>query len=155
MALTELVGTRTVSFVCMTRNETVMAKWRGPRTTRDPLLITASHRSNRTYWVALARTVGLRCTLCGCPIEWRKEYRRLPNGRENPRYLVIGHVTSRYTAKRMGWTEQQINSLSNTRPECKHCSNKTGAQLGRQVQHSNRNKDRVKVRGDLDDSRDW
>jgi len=128
-----------------------VARWRGPRTARDPLLVTATHRSNRAYWLALAKTAGLRCALCGCAIAWRKEYHRLPNGKENGNYLVVGHIISRYAAKQMRWTEAQINALSNSRPECKRCSNKTGAQLGRQLQHRKRNRTRI----DLDTSREW
>jgi hypothetical protein len=128
--------------------------WRGPRkSAKDPLLARASHyRRNRQHWLALARTLGLRCSLCGCVIEWRKEYQRLPGGRENANYLVIGHVTSRYHAKRMGWTEQQINALSNSRPECKRCSNRSGAQLGQQVQRANA---KIKLRIGRSDSDRW
>jgi len=54
--------------------------------------------------------------------------------RMNPRYLIVGHVVGRDEAKRMGWTEAQINALSNTQPECARCSVKSGARLGRRLQ---------------------
>jgi hypothetical protein len=37
------------------------------------------------------------------------------NPQLNPRALVIGHVVSRYEAKRLGWTAAMINDISNTR----------------------------------------
>ena len=30
----------------------------------------------------------------------------------------------------LGWTEQQINALSNLRPECRQCSHRTGGAGG-------------------------
>jgi hypothetical protein len=54
----------------------------------------------------------------------------------NPRALVVGHVTPRYYAKRAGWTEAQINSIANTRPECVQCSNRSGQQLGARVKNN-------------------
>jgi hypothetical protein len=45
------------------------------------------------------------------------------NGRRglNPRYLIVGHIVDRATAKRLGWSEAQINALSDTQPECAAC----------------------------------
>jgi len=51
----------------------------------------------------------------------------------NPKALVVGHIVSRYAARRAGWTEAEINALSNTQPECQACSNRSGAQLGQRV----------------------
>jgi hypothetical protein len=73
--------------------------------------------------------------ICGRPIAY--DGPRYINGKQNPRTLVVGHIVSRYTAKRLGWSEVQINALSNTQPECQACSNKSGARLGRQVQRAN------------------
>jgi hypothetical protein len=54
--------------------------------------------------------------------------------RLNPAALVIGHIVSRYEARRRGWSDQQINALSNTRPERMDHSLRSGARLGQQVQ---------------------
>jgi hypothetical protein len=107
--------------------------WRGPKSAgKDPLLARSSHyKRNRKHWQRLR----LPCAVCGRPIDY--DGSNIIGGRQNPRALVVGHVVSRYHAKRMGWSEAMINSISNTRPECRACSNRTGAQLGRQVQRAN------------------
>jgi hypothetical protein len=114
--------------------------WRGPKSAgKDPLLARASHyKRNRQYWQRLR----LPCAVCGQPIDYTGA--NMINGRQNPRALVVGHAVSRYHAKRMGWSEAMINSVSNTRPECRRCSNRTGAQLGRQVQRA-KAKNKVRV----------
>jgi hypothetical protein len=120
--------------------------WRGPKSAgKDPLLARASHyKRNRQYWQRLR----LPCAVCGRAIDY--DGPRYIGGRQNPRALVVGHIVSRYHAKRLGWTEQQINSISNTQPECQSCSNRTGARLGAQVQRASR-----RVRIGLDDSARW
>jgi hypothetical protein len=109
--------------------------WRGPSKTsasRDPLLSVASHRRhNRNYWIRS----GLPCQVCGRALVYDKALRYI-GGRQNPAYLVVGHIVSRYHAKLMGWTDAMINARSNTRPECTACSNKSGARLGQKVQRS-------------------
>jgi hypothetical protein len=111
-----------------------MAGWRGPKTatSRDPLLSVAAHRRrNRNHWIRSGRP----CALCGRALVYDKTLRYI-GGRQNPAYLVVGHVVSRYHAKLMGWSDAEMNSLGNTRPECTACSNKSGAQLGQKVQRS-------------------
>jgi hypothetical protein len=108
--------------------------WRGPPTRRDELLGTYKWRVTiRKYWVAKR----LPCSICRRAIDYRPNSRYLPGTRKlNPRALVVGHIVSRYAAKRMGWTEAMINSVSNTRPECVACSNRSGQQLGARVKNS-------------------
>jgi hypothetical protein len=120
-------------------------KWRGPPTASDPLLTKASHRRNKEHWKRLR----LPCAVCSRAID--HDGPRYINGRQNPRALVVGHIVSRYMAKRAGWTEQQINALANTRPECQACSNRAGAQLGARAQ---RTKQRMRT-GLADDSHRW
>jgi hypothetical protein len=122
--------------------------WRGPKSAgKDPLLARASHyKRNRQYW----QRVRLPCAVCGQPIDYTGA--NIINGRQNPRALVVGHVVSMYHAKRMGWSEAMINSVSNTRPECRACSNRSGAQLGRQVQRANT---KAKVRLSVSDASRW
>jgi hypothetical protein len=70
----------------------------------------------------------------GCAIDY--DGAQYINGKQNKAYLVVGHIVSRYDARRMGWTDAMINARSNTRPECTACSNKSGARLGQKVQSS-------------------
>jgi hypothetical protein len=120
--------------------------WRGPKMqAKDPLLARASHyKRNRKHWQRLR----LPCAVCRRPIDY--DGPNLINGKQNLRALVVGHRISRYHAKRMGWSEAMINSTANTQPECRACSNRTGAQLGRQVQQAN-----AKGKYGRDDSRRW
>jgi hypothetical protein len=120
--------------------------WRGPRKSgKDPLLARAAHyKRNRAHWQRLR----LPCAVCHRGIDY--DGPNIINGRQNPRALVVGHIVSRYWAKRMGMSEVQINALSNTRPECRECSNRSGARLGRQVQQASR-----RVRTGLTDSHRW
>lgn len=105
--------------------------WRGPTKPTDPLLQTAAHRGNRAYWLRLR----LPCARCKRAIDYDGPRYIVVNGRrrQNPRYLVVGHIVSRYEARLLGWTAEQINTLSNTQPECTACSNRSGAQLGQKV----------------------
>lgn len=113
-----------------------MPGWRGPRTPPDPLLTTHHWRTTiRPYWQRLR----LPCARCQRLIDYDgPRYLTTTTGRRklNPRYLVVGHIVSRYDAKRQGWTEQQINALSNTQQECQDCSNRSGALLGQRVQQA-------------------
>jgi 5-methylcytosine-specific restriction endonuclease McrA len=106
-----------------------MAKWRGPQKPSDPLLTATSHKRNKAHW----RRLRLPCQLCGRQIDYTGP--RYLNGKQNPASLVVGHVVSRYHAKRMGWSEAEINSLANSRPECQACSNRMGASLGATVKN--------------------
>jgi hypothetical protein len=92
--------------------------WRGPRKPRDPLLDTPLFRANR----AQLKRLRLPCAICRRSIDYTQ-----------PRAFVAGHVVSRRKAKLLGWTPAQINALSNLQPECRSCSNKTGAREGQQV----------------------
>ena len=122
--------------------------WRGPRESgKDPLLARASHyKRNRKHWQRLR----LPCAVCGRAIDY--DGPRYVGGRQNRRALVVGHKVSRYHAKRLGWTEAMINATANTQPECQSCSNRTGAQLGRQVQRA---KAKVKVKVGASDRDRW
>jgi hypothetical protein len=93
--------------------------WQGQR---DPLLDSPRFRRNRTYLKGLR----LPCSLCGRCIDYSQ-----------PGAFVAGHIVSRYRAKQLGWTEEQINSLNNLRTECRSCSMRTGAREGGRVKHAN------------------
>jgi 5-methylcytosine-specific restriction endonuclease McrA len=95
--------------------------WRGPRKPRDPLLDTPLFRANR----AQLKRLRLPCAICGRVIDYTQSGA-----------FVAGHIVSRRKAKLLGWTPAQINALSNLRPECRSCSNKTGAREGQQAQRA-------------------
>jgi hypothetical protein len=122
--------------------------WRGPKSAgKDPLLAKSAHyRRNRKHWQRLR----LPCAVCGRAIDYTGS--NVVNGKQNLRALVVGHRVSRYHAKRMGWTEAQINSLQNSQPECRQCSNRSGAQLGRAVQQA---KAKAKLRFSASDASRW
>ncbi len=110
-----------------------MGQWRGPRTANDPLLTTHHWRTTiRRHWQAKR----LPCARCHKPIDYTGPRYLIVRGRRrvNPRALVVGHIVSRYDARRLGWTDVQINALTNSQPECVDCSNRSGAKLGQQVQ---------------------
>jgi hypothetical protein len=100
---------------------------------RDPLLGTYQWRVTiRHYWIRRK----LPCSRCHQPIDYdgpRYLVDRRGRRRLNPRYLVVGHKVDRYTAQRMGWTEQQVNAITNTQPECAQCSHSSGAKLGQRI----------------------
>jgi hypothetical protein len=106
--------------------------WRGPRKSgKDPLLAKSAHyKRNRQHWIRQR----LACAVCHHAIDY--DGPNTINGKQNPRALVVGHIVPRYWAKRMGMSEAQINSLSNSQPECRECSNRSGAKLGRMVQQA-------------------
>ena len=112
--------------------------WRGPKTAarRDPLLHGTAWRQIRKHWLTI-RIPRCQCGVCGgLPIDYDGPQYLIIRGRkrQNPNYLIVGHIVSRYQAKRLGWSEAQINALTNTRPERAACSNRSGAQLGQRVQ---------------------
>jgi hypothetical protein len=123
--------------------------WQGPRTANDPTLTGRAWRDIRKHWVRLR----LPCARCGYAIDYDgPRYLATSTGRrrQNPRYLVVGHIVSRYEARLRGWTEQQTNALANTQPECQACSNSSGARLGQRVQRT-----KATTRAALDTSRRW
>jgi hypothetical protein len=114
--------------------------WRGPRKPKDPLLDSVLFRTNR----AQLKQLHLPCAVCGKAIDYTR-----------PGAFVAGHVVSRRKAKQLGWTAAQINALSNLRPECRSCSNKTGAREGQQAQRAKLKQTRQTKIIYLDNSRRW
>ena len=110
------------------------------RSSKDPLLSSPLYRRNR----ALLKTRRLPCAVCGRTIDYLK-----------PGEFVAGHITPRWLAKRLGWTPEQINALSNLRAECRRCSFRTGSREGNQVQRAMRQRVTVGVGRPRDDSRRW
>lgn len=41
--------------------------------------------------------------------------------------LDAGHIVGKADARRMGWTDEQINALDNSRPEHRRCNRHAGA----------------------------
>lgn len=90
-----------------------------PRPHGDPLLATAHWRRIRQHW----RQQRQPCARCGNPIDYTA-----PRG--HPRALHVGHIIGRDQARTLGWTDTQINHLSNTQPECTTCSTSSGGTYG-------------------------
>jgi len=90
----------------------------------DPLLTTYDWRVTiRNHWLKHARV----CARCGRPIDTSLA-RFYPGTRKvHPGSLVVGHIVGRDQAKLLGWTDAQINDLSNTQPEHARCSDRSGA----------------------------
>ena len=115
----------------------------------DPLL-------SSYHWVKVVRPYWMRsaqpCARCGGEID-RTSGRYYPGTRTvNPYSLVVGHIVGRHEAKLMGWTDAQINVLSNTQPEHARCSDQSGAQYGNRLR---RTLTLVTTDKDLDESRKW
>jgi hypothetical protein len=112
----------------------------------DPLLTTTEWRVTiRQHWIRQ----GLPCARCGGAIQYGAP-RYLPGTRRvNPRSLAVGHIVGRDQATRLGWTDQQINAVSNTQPEHARCSDRSGAVYG------NRKRRVRKGALNLDTSRAW
>lgn len=93
----------------------------------DPLLTTKAWRvDTRQHHIRQ----GLPCARCGKSIDYGAPRYWPGTRRVNPRSLVVGHIVGRDQAKRLGWTDAQINELSNTQAECARCSDRSGAVYG-------------------------
>jgi hypothetical protein len=91
----------------------------------DPVINSRQWRKLRERIAALR----LPCARCGGWIDYGNVF-----GKQDPRSFVLGHRVSRREAKARGWTAAQMNSPANLQPECRSCSNKSGAKLGRALQ---------------------
>jgi len=100
--------------------------WRGSRSgASNPAYHSPAWRKIKKYW----RTQRLPCARCQGMIDYDGTY-LLPTGRVNPHYLAIGHHVSIAVAMSHGWTDDMINSIANTQPEHKRCSDVSGARSG-------------------------
>lgn len=89
----------------------------------------------------------LPCARCNRAIDYDAP-RYLPGTRKvNQRTLVVGHIIGRHEARILGWSDEQINALQNTQPECAKCSNQSGARYGNKL----RAKPSPRIRLKLDD----
>ena len=87
----------------------------------DPLLTGGTWRKIRAHWIRQRQP----CARCGQPIDYET----------TPRYwrsLDVGHIIDRVTARAAGWTDAQINALTNTQPEHQQCNREAGVRLGNQ-----------------------
>jgi hypothetical protein len=103
--------------------------WGAPRPATDPRLKSAAWKRTRAHWKAEGRRLGVPCWRCGRAIDYDVDYfRTTVDGRRkvNAIAFALGHVTGRDLAASLGWTDEQINDISNTRPEHARCSGKSG-----------------------------
>ena len=90
----------------------------------DPLLTTTEWRVTiRQHHIR----AGLPCARCGGVIQYGAPRYYPGTRRVNRRSLVVGHIVGRDQAKRLGWSDEQINALSNTQAEHAVCSDRSGA----------------------------
>jgi hypothetical protein len=82
---------------------------------KDPLLTSALYKRNR----AALKRLRLPCARCHRPIDYTQ-----------PGQFVAGHLVARHVARRLGWTPEQINAMSNLQAECRRCSFESGAVEG-------------------------
>lgn len=94
--------------------------------TGDPLLKGAQWRAIRDHWIRRREP----CHLCGSPLDYRV-------GATGPNAFECGHIVGRDEARTLGWTRQQINTIGNTRPECRRCNRSRGARY-RNAKHRGR-----------------
>jgi hypothetical protein len=116
----------------------------------DPLL-------QSPYWINVVRPFWKDprnqrpCARCRGYIDYAAP-RFYPGTRKvNPRSLAVGHIIERHKARAMGWSDDQINDISNTQPECARCSDSSGAKYGNAL----RGLRVVRTRPSLDGSREW
>jgi hypothetical protein len=102
----------------------------------DYLVETPGQRAARAYF---RQQQTQPCATCRREIDysWTK---KMINGKwvYNSRGLVAGHVISRSQGKLLGYSDDQLQALSNFRPECRSCSVRQGSRLGRAMQVNNK-----------------
>lgn len=96
-------------------------------------LLTGKHwrTTIRGYWQQPANR--RPCARCGRRIDYDAPRYWPGTRRVNGASLVVGHIVGRHQAKALGWSDEQINALSNTQPECARCSDSSGATYGNQL----------------------
>lgn len=123
--------------------------WRGPRKPRDPIYASKAHRAARQYWIRRQAP----CAICGGAIDYSA------NGSYDQRAFHLDHHPVTIAAGRaMGWTDEQISALTNTRPAHRYCNTKHGQRLGQRRQHAKRKlygSIKLAATKQLDDSRRW
>jgi hypothetical protein len=105
--------------------------WGAPRPPSDPNLHTPLYRQTREYWLRRGKAEDIPCWRCGQRIAYSLPYFRIePSGRKrvNHTAFCLGHLVGRDLAMSYGWTDAQINAITNCRPEHARCSGKSGYQ---------------------------
>src|SRR5215207_7844151 len=100
--------------------------WAKTRKPADKALTTYQWKKIRQYW---AQQLPLPCSRGDHMITSARKY--YPGTKiTNPRSLVVGHKVARSTARALGYSEEWINALEQTQPECWACSSRSGARMG-------------------------
>jgi hypothetical protein len=101
--------------------------WGRPRPRSDPRLHTPQWRQSREYWKREGKRQEIPCARCGCKINYDAWY--IPGvypRKVYPNAYVLGHVISRDQGRALGYDDQWLDSVENTRPECSRCSARSG-----------------------------
>ena len=108
--------------------------WQRGRTS-NPTYSSATWQATRRWWQKRKPTVcrAPRCKHRGTPIDYTRGYfiaTRAGRVTVNPLALSVGHIVSVAAARRLGWSEDKTNAVSNSRPEHTDCNSRHGSQLG-------------------------
>ena len=93
-----------------------------PKPRVDPLYQRKDWRRVVKFWQSRQ---GLACARCGGAIRM--------TGQRGPDSLDVGHIIGKHEARQMGWSDDQINRLSNTQPEHSRCGRRAGAEYGNEA----------------------
>lgn len=102
-----------------------------PTMPNDPGLKTKEWHKIRAFWL----TGGGRtapCARCGGEIDRRR-------GARGPWSLDVGHIVSRYEARRLGWSEDKIHAQENTQAEHRRCNRAAGAAITNAIREASKN----------------
>jgi hypothetical protein len=100
---------------------------------RDPWLDHPTWRAARAHWERQVIDYNPACQATRCQMPGVS----ITTTPGQPNSLDVGHITSRYHARRAQWTAEQCNAISNTRPEHARCGRSDGATLGNNNRHGN------------------
>jgi hypothetical protein len=119
--------------------------WRGPRTPSNPLYSSRGWAKVKNHWITLRHPIcqAPRCLYPGIPISYEKPLTRRLS-------FNCGHIVSVRNGLLRGWTQEQIWSLANSRPEHRACNIADGARQGQKAQAA-----KMAARVNLQTSRRW
>lgn len=106
-----------------------MSGWRGPRRRyRDPIYHSPSYRRARAYYKSIAAA----CAICHYPINYAADALLASAG-----YHLDHHPMGVREGRILGWTDEMLNSLANTRPTHRLCNIRQGASKGARIKAAN------------------
>jgi hypothetical protein len=92
----------------------------------DPIYKRRDWREVNTFWRS-RNNLECQAPTCLCP------HGRPIVDSEGPWRLECGHIVAKHMARQLGWSDAQINHLSNSRPEHSRCNRSAGTTYGNTV----------------------